>query len=98
MWEQKEEQMGLTTEKKRELVQTYGENEVDTGSVPVQIALLTARVKELTAHLNVHKKDFSAQRGLRKMVGQRRRLLKYLKRQDFQAYKELIQKLGIRGV
>ncbi len=90
--------MGLTTEKKRELIKSYGANETDTGSVPVQIALLTERIKELTEHLNVHKKDFSSQRGLRKMVGQRRRLLKYLKRQDFQAYKELIQRLGIRGV
>ncbi len=90
--------MGLTTEKKRELIKSYGASETDTGSVPVQIALLTERIKELTEHLNVHKKDFSSQRGLRKMVGQRRRLLKYLKRQDFQAYKELIQRLGIRGV
>jgi len=96
--ESKEEQMGLTQEKKKELIRTYGENETDTGSVKVQIALLTERIKELTEHLNVHKKDFSSQRGLRKMVGHRRRLLKYLKRQDFQAYKELIQRLGIRGV
>ncbi len=90
--------MGLTTEKKKELIRTYGLSETDTGSAPVQIALLTERIKELTEHLNVHKKDFSSQRGLRKMVGQRRRLLKYLKREDFQAYKELIQRLGIRGV
>ncbi len=90
--------MGLTTEKKRELIRAYGKTETDTGSAPVQIALLTERIKELTEHLNVHKKDFSSQRGLRKMVGQRRRLLKYVKRQDFQAYKELIQRLGIRGV
>lgn len=90
--------MGLTTEKKRELIRAYGKDEADTGSAPVQIALLTERIKELTEHLDVHKKDFSSQRGLRKMVGQRRRLLKYVKRQDFQAYKELIQRLGIRGV
>ena len=90
--------MGLTQEKKAQIVQEYGKAGTDTGSVGVQIALLTGRINELTEHLNVHKKDFSSQRGLRKMVGQRRRLLKYLQRQDLSAYRDLIEKLGIRGI
>jgi small subunit ribosomal protein S15 len=90
--------MGLTTEKKREIAENYGNSENDTGSTAVQIAMFTEKIRELTEHLNVHRKDFSSQRGLRKMVGQRRRLMKYLKKQDLAAYKELIQRLGIRGV
>lgn len=90
--------MGLSREKKEEIIRSYGTTDTDTGSAGVQIALLSARIAELTEHLAVHKKDFSSQRGLRKMVGQRRRLLKYLKWQDLTAYKELIQRLGIRGV
>jgi len=90
--------MGLSKEKTEEIVKEFGTTATDTGSAGVQIALLSARIAELTDHLAVHKKDFSSQRGLRKMVGQRRRLLKYLKRQDLTAYKELIQRLGIRGV
>ena len=90
--------MGLTSEQKQEIIESYGKRKADTGSAGVQIALLTERIAQLTEHLNVHKKDFSSQQGLRKMVGQRRRLLKYLKRQDLAAYKELIQQLGIRGV
>jgi len=90
--------MGLSPEKKAEIVREYGENEKDTGSAAVQIALLSARVTELTEHLGTHKKDFSSQRGLRKMVGQRRRLLKYVKKSDLVLYKQLIERLGIRGV
>jgi small subunit ribosomal protein S15 len=90
--------MGLTRQKKEEIVKSYRKSDTDTGSSAVQIALLTERIKKLTEHLNVHKKDFGSQRGLRKMVGQRRRLLKYVKRRDLTAYKELVQKLGIRGV
>ncbi len=90
--------MGLTRAQKEEFVNEYGKNETDTGSAAVQVAMLTERIKELTGHLNTHKKDFSSQRGLRKMVGQRRRLLKYIKQQELAAYKELIQRLGIRGV
>lgn len=90
--------MSLTREKKEEIVKKYGQSERDTGSAEVQIALLTEKIRELTEHLNVHRKDFSSQRGLRKMVGQRRRLMKYVKKQDLAAYKELIQSLGIRGV
>ncbi|MGB2982595.1 MAG: 30S ribosomal protein S15 [Candidatus Bipolaricaulia bacterium] len=90
--------MGLKVEKKSEIIQEFAQGEKDTGSATVQIALLTARVRELTEHLGTHKKDFSAQRGLRIMVGQRRRLLKYVKRQDLAAYRELIARLEIRGV
>ena len=90
--------MGLTTERKAEIIQEYGKGNDDTGSAPVQIALLTERVKELTEHLAQHKKDFSSQRGLRKMVGQRRRLLKYVKRHDLEGYRALIERLQIRGV
>jgi len=90
--------MGLTTERKAELIKEFGGTDLDTGSAPVQIALLTERVRELTEHLQTHKKDFSAQRGLRKMVGLRRRLLKYVKRHDLAGYKALIERLEIRGV
>jgi len=90
--------MGLTNNETQEIVKTYGKSETDTGSASVQIALLTERIAQLTEHLNVHKKDFGSQHGLRKMVGQRRRLLKYIKRRDLAAYKDLIQQLGIRGV
>jgi small subunit ribosomal protein S15 len=90
--------MGLGPDKKAEIVKEFGQNESDTGSAQVQIALLTTRIAELTEHLNLHKKDFSSQRGLRKMVGQRRRLLKYVKRQDLASYRQLIERLGIRGV
>ncbi len=90
--------MGLPQEKKQGIVKTYGNHATDTGSVKVQIALLSGRIAQLTEHLNVHKKDFSSQRGLRQLVGQRRRLLKYLRDEDLTMYKDLIQQLGIRGV
>jgi len=90
--------MGLSPDRKAELVKEFGQGQTDTGSAPVQIALLTERISELTEHLNLHKKDFSSQRGLRKMVGQRRRLLKYVKRHDLAGYRALIERLGIRGV
>lgn len=90
--------MGLSPDRKAEIVREFGDGDNDTGSADVQIALLTTRITELTEHLNQHKKDFSSQRGLRKMVGQRRRLLKYVKRQDLASYRQLIERLGIRGV
>ncbi len=90
--------MGLSTEKKAEIIKEFGQGEGDSGSAPVQIALLTERIRELTEHLGQHKKDFSSQRGLRKMVGQRRRLLKYVKRHDLSTYRQLIERLEIRGV
>ena len=90
--------MGLSSDKKAEIVKEFGKADNDTGSAEVQIALLTTRITELTEHLDQHKKDFSSQRGLRIMVGQRRRLLKYVKRQDLTSYRQLIERLGIRGV
>jgi small subunit ribosomal protein S15 len=90
--------MGLTQKKKEEIIKGYAQHGTDTGSAAVQVALLSERIAQLTDHLNVHKKDFSSQRGLRKLVGQRRRLLKYLKEEDLAAYKGLLERLGIRGV
>jgi small subunit ribosomal protein S15 len=88
--------MGLTKEKKQEMIKEYGKGETDSGSTEVQIAILTTRVKELTEHLKTHKKDHSSRRGLLKLVGQRRRLLNYLKKKDLDAYRALIEKLGLR--
>ncbi|MFQ5795074.1 MAG: 30S ribosomal protein S15 [Candidatus Bipolaricaulia bacterium] len=88
----------LAKERKAELIEHYGGHETDTGSAEVQIAILTERINEVTEHLKIHKKDFHSQRGLQKMVGRRRRLLKYLKRQNIDRYRELIDELGIRGV
>jgi small subunit ribosomal protein S15 len=90
--------MGLSPDKKAEIAKEFGKSDNDTGSAEVQIALLTTRITELTEHLNQHKKDFSSQRGLRIMVGQRRRLLKYVKRHDLTMYRQLLERLGIRGV
>lgn len=90
--------MGLSSEKKAQIVREFGQGTGDTGSAAVQVALLTQRIDELTEHLNRHKKDFSSQRGLRRMVGLRRRMLKYIKRRDLSAYKALSERLEIRGV
>src|SRR5690554_1469374 len=87
----------LTKETKAEIIKEYQLKEGDTGSPEVQIALLTARISLLTEHLKVHKKDYHSRRGLLKMVGQRKRLLKYLKNKDINRYRELISRLGIRG-
>lgn len=81
---------------KSEIKNEYKRNEQDTGSVEVQVALLTARIKELTEHLKLHKKDHSSRRGLIMMVNKRRKLLSYLQSQDDARYKELIEKLGLR--
>ena len=88
--------MALDSAKKREIVATYGRNEGDTGSSEVQIALLTERIKDLTEHLKVFKKDHASRLGLLKLVGQRRRLMKYFKRTQKDAYLKLITDLGIR--
>ena len=88
--------MSLTKEAKREVVSTYGRDEADTGSPEVQIALLTRRITELTDHLRTHKKDHHSRRGLLKLVGQRRRLLNYVQRQDVERYRTLIRELGLR--
>ncbi len=90
--------MGLEKGKKEEIIKGYAKHGTDTGSAAVQVALLSERIAQLTEHLNVHKQDFSSQRGLRKMVGQRRRLLKYIRDEDLAAYKELLDRVGIRGV
>ena len=81
---------------KQEIIKEYQLSEKDTGSPEVQIAILTDRIIGLTAHLKVHKKDFHTRRGLLKLVGQRRRFLKYLEKNDFDRYKAIITKLGLR--
>jgi small subunit ribosomal protein S15 len=88
--------MAITKEQRKKVITEYGENEKDTGSTEVQIALLTERIKDLTEHLKLHKKDHSSRRGLLKLVGQRRRLLKYLKKTDLDTYRGLLEKLGLR--
>lgn len=86
----------INKEKKQEIIKEYSRHESDTGSVEVQIALLTKRIAELTEHLKVHKKDHHSRRGLLIMVGKRRGLLNYLIKQDIEKYRELIKSLGIR--
>lgn len=86
----------ITSEMKKEIIATYGRTPEDTGSPEVQIALLTARISDLTEHLKVHKKDHHSRRGLLKMVGQRRGMLAYLQKKDLEGYRALIAKLGIR--
>jgi small subunit ribosomal protein S15 len=81
---------------KNAVVQKYQLHETDRGSAPVQVALLTQRINELTAHFRKHKKDHHSRRGLLMMVGKRRRLLDYLKRTDLQRYRSLIEDLGLR--
>ena len=86
----------ISKEKKQAIIAEYGRKEGDTGSPEVQIAVLTARIQELTAHLHSNPKDHHSRRGLLKMVGQRRGLLAYLKKTDIEGYRALIAKLGIR--
>ena len=86
----------MTKEQKNEIIKEYATHEGDTGSPEVQIAVLTFRIKELTEHLKVHKKDHLSRRGLLKMVGHRRNLLAYVQKCDIQRYRDLIAKLGIR--
>ena len=88
--------MAVLQERTREIVQTNRRHETDTGSPEVQVALLTNRITYLTEHFKVHRKDHHSRRGLLKLVGHRRRLLDYLKRNDFQSYKAVIERLGIR--
>jgi small subunit ribosomal protein S15 len=88
--------MSLTVEAKREIVGKFGKSESDTGSTEVQIALLTERINHLTEHLREHKKDHHSRRGLLMLVGQRRRLLKYLQKTNLDRYRELIKELGLR--
>ena len=91
-----EERSMITKEIKEQIVAEYGKTPNDTGSTEVQIAILTYRIKDLTEHLKTHKKDHHSRRGLLKMVGKRRGLLDYLKSKDIEAYRQLIEKLGIR--
>ena len=88
--------MVLTAEAKKEIIERFKLSENDTGSSEVQIALLSSRIKYLTEHFNIHKKDHHSRRGLLKLVGQRRRLLKYLKNKDVERYRKIIKELGIR--
>jgi small subunit ribosomal protein S15 len=88
--------MSITAERKTALIQEYATKEGDTGSPEVQVSILSERIRNLTDHLSTHKKDFHSRRGLLVLVGQRRRLLDYLKRNDHSRYATLIQRLGLR--
>lgn len=89
--------MPLTKEVKAAIIAEYGNDANDSGSTEVQIALLTQRIKDLTDHVKIHKHDHHTRRGLLMLVGQRRRLMRYLKAHDIEGYRALIAKLGIRG-
>jgi len=89
--------VALTPERKREIIESFRIHPNDTGSPEVQIALLSERINYLTEHFKVHKKDHHSRRGLLKLVGQRRRLLNYLKRKDINRYLSVVEKLGLRG-
>ena len=89
--------MTLTQERKHEIIEGYQVHETDTGSADVQIAMLTERINRLSEHLKSNKKDHSSRRGLLKMIGLRKRLLSYLRKEDTARYQALIQRLGIRG-
>ena len=88
--------MSITQERTAELVKEFGKNDKDSGSSAVQVAILSERIRNLTEHLKTHKKDFGSRRGLLTMVGQRRSLLDYIKAGNQDAYKSLIEKLGLR--
>ena len=88
--------MALTKEDKTSIISEYQLNKNDTGSVEVQVALLTKRINDLNEHLKVHKHDYHSNRGLLKMVGQRKNLLNYLAKTDVQRYRDLVKKLGLR--
>ncbi len=89
--------MTLTQERKHELIDGYQVHDTDTGSVDVQVAVLTERINRLSNHLKTNKKDHSSRRGLLQMIGRRKRLLSYLRKEDIARYQNLIQRLGIRG-
>lgn len=88
--------MSITTEKKASIFAEYGGKATNTGSIEGQIALLTERINDISKHMQANKKDFSTQRGLMHLVGQRKRLLTYLSKHDLTGYRQLIEKLGIR--
>ena len=86
----------IEKEKKQSIIEEYKTHDADTGSTEVQVAVLTARIRELTAHMKEHKKDFHSRRGMQMMIGKRRRLLDYLAKKDIERYRALIAKLGLR--
>lgn len=86
----------VTAEKRANIFKTFGETATNTGSIEGQVAMLTERINHISTHLKQNKKDFSTQRGLMKMVGQRKRLLQYLTRTNLASYRSLIEKLGLR--
>jgi small subunit ribosomal protein S15 len=88
--------MSLTAEQKQEITTRYGKSEADTGATEVQIAMLTQRINELTAHLREHKHDHHSRRGLLMLVGRRRRFLNYLQKKNLEGYRSLIRELGLR--
>jgi len=88
--------MAITKAEKEKIIKDYKINENDTGSAQLQIALLTEEIRKLTEHMQLNKKDFSSKRGLLKMVSKRRKLQKYLEREDVNQYRELIKRLGLR--
>jgi len=89
--------MALAKDVKSQIIGEHARGEQDTGSTEVQVALLTQRIRDLTEHLKIHKKDHHTRRGLLQLVGQRRRLLNYLKKTDIERYRAIIANLGIRG-
>lgn len=88
--------MSITLERKKEIIENYRLHEKDTGSPEVQIAILSERINNLTEHFKTHKKDHHSRRGLLKLVGQRRRLLNYLKDHELDRYREVVERLGLR--
>jgi small subunit ribosomal protein S15 len=88
--------MTLTQERKRELIEKFGDSSSDTGKPEVQVALLTERINQLTDHLRAHRKDHHSRRGLLMLVGRRRRFLNYLQRTDLERYRALVRELGLR--
>jgi len=88
--------MSITAERKQELIKEFSVTDGDTGSADVQVAVLTERITNLTEHLKTHSKDFHSRRGLLMMVGQRRRLLDYLRKKDSKRYEALVKRLGLR--
>ncbi len=88
--------MPLKKDQKIEIVKEFGSSDKDTGSTEVQIALITTRILELTEHFKLHKKDHAGRRGLLKLVGQRRRLLKYLRKTNLEGYRAILKKLNLR--
>ena len=90
--------MGLQTERKQKIIGDYKIHETDSGSPEVQVAILTTRINDLRAHFNANKQDHHSRRGLLKMVGQRRRLLRYLSKRDINRYRDIISRLNIRDI